>query len=214
MDSAPAALFEVFRRNLLAVTFQDDLPEDSWFSGSSRSAVILQRLVGQPDSAWWDDRTTPETEHRDQMIAKAFELGVDEIEKLLGKDPAKWTWGDLHLADFRNQTLGESGIAPLEAIFNRGGFRASGGSSIVNATSWDAASGSYMVESLPSLRMIVDLGNLANSLAIHTTGESGHAYHPHYIDMADLWRNIQYHPMNWAQEQVQAASAAHLRLIP
>ncbi len=28
MDSAPAALFEVFRKNLLAVTFQDDLPEE------------------------------------------------------------------------------------------------------------------------------------------------------------------------------------------
>ncbi len=168
----------------------------------------------QPDATWWDDRATTDVEQRDQMFLKAFALAVDEIEKSLGKDPAKWAWGDLHISNFRNQSLGESGIAPIEAIFNRGGFRTSGGSSIVNATGWDAASGSYQVESLPSLRMIVDLGDLANSLAMHTTGQSGHAYHPNYIDMADLWRNIQYHPMNWEQAQVEAGNPAHLRLIP
>jgi penicillin amidase len=214
MDSAPAALFEVFRKNLLAVTFQDDLPEDSWLTGGDRSITILQRLVEQPEATWWDDHATPEVEKRDEMFLKAFTLAVDEIEKTLGKDPAKWAWGDLHLANFRNASLGKSGIAPIEAIFNRGGFRASGGSSIVNATGWNAASGSYQVETLPSMRMIIDLGDLANSLAIHTTGQSGHAYHPNYIDMADLWRNIQYEPMTWEQEQVEASSTAHLRLIP
>ncbi|MEH1825210.1 MAG: penicillin acylase family protein [Nostoc sp.] len=28
--------------------------------------------------------------------------------------------------------------------------------------------------------MIVDLGNLDNSVAIHTPGQSGHAFHSHY----------------------------------
>ena len=55
------------------------------------------------------------------------------------------------------------------------------------------------------MRMIVDLSNLANSLTIHTTGQSGHAYNPHYIDMADLWRNIQYAPMLWEQSQIEKA---------
>ena len=62
--------------------------------------------------------------------------------------------------------------------------------------------------------MIVDLGDLDNSLSIHTTGQSGHAYHPHYIDMADLWRTIQYHPMLWSSTQVQSAADVHLRLTP
>ena len=35
------------------------------------------------------------------------------------------------------------------------------------------------------MRMIVDLSNLDNSLQVFTTGESGHAYAPHYVDMAD-----------------------------
>jgi penicillin amidase len=64
------------------------------------------------------------------------------------------------------------------------------------------------------MRMLVDLGNLGNSLLIHTTGQSGHAYHPHYADMTDLWRNIQYHPMLWGREQVEAGAEGHLRLTP
>jgi len=62
--------------------------------------------------------------------------------------------------------------------------------------------------------MIVDLGNLQNSITVHTTGESGHAYHPHYIDMADLWRNIEYYPMLWDEQAITAAADAHLQMLP
>jgi len=214
MDSASAALFEAFRKHLLVLALHDDLPEESWLDGGGRSVTILRRLLGQPDSPWWDNKATPEVETRDQIFRQAFSQAVAELEASLGKDPAKWTWGDLHLADFRNETLGESGIAPIEALFNRGGFRTSGGSSIINATAWDASEDSYQVIDLPSMRMIVDFSNLSNSLTIHTTGQSGHAYHPHYIDMADLWRNIQYHPMLWERPQIEAGAEGHLRLVP
>jgi penicillin amidase len=214
MDSSPAALFEVFRKQLLALTFQDDLPEDYWFNGGSRSTTILQSLITLPDSPWWDNRSTPQVEARDQIFAQAFAQAVVELEGALGKDPARWAWGDLHLADFRNQTLGESGIPPIEALFNRGGFRASGGGSIVNATAFAGSENSYFVSDLPSMRMVLDFSDLGNSIAVHTTGQSGHAYHPHYIDMADLWRNIQYHPMLWEKSAIEAGIGGHLRLVP
>ena len=83
----------------------------------------------------------------------------------------------------------------------------------MNATGWDASL-SYEVISLPSMRMIVDLSDLENSLSIHTTGESGHAYHPNYVDMANLWRNIQYLPMLWERNQVEANAKDHLQLAP
>ena len=64
------------------------------------------------------------------------------------------------------------------------------------------------------MRMIIDLGNLDNSLSIHTTGQSGHAYHPNYIDMADLWRKIYYHPMPWNSRSIQNQAEALLILRP
>ena len=177
------------------------------------SREVLRRLVQQPNSPWWDRQDTPETENMTQILQRAFRLAVDELERLQGKNPERWNWGELHTATFRNATLGQSGIAPIEALFNRGPFPTAGGESIVNATGWDVLK-PYAVTWLPSMRLIVDLSNLANSLTIHTTGQSGHAYHPNYIDMADRWRLIQYHPMLWTMEQVQSAAQNHLRLIP
>jgi penicillin amidase len=213
MDSAPAALFNAFTRQLLATAFHDDLPEDYWPGGGGRWWQVLRQLVKAPDSPWWDDETTSQAETRDAIFLRALSAAVDELEQSQGEDPQGWKWGDLHTVTFRNGSLGESGVAPIEALFNRGPFRASGGDSIVNATGWDAAE-SYEVDSLPSMRMIVDLGDLGNSLSVHTTGQSGHAYHPHYVDLADLWRLIQYHPMLWERSQVEAVVEDYLRLMP
>lgn len=104
-------------------------------------------------------------------------------------------------------------IGPIENLFNRGPFKTAGGQSIVNATGWEPLEG-YVVDWLPSMRMIVDLGDLDNSITVHTTGQSGHARHPHYIDMADKWRNIEYYPMYWELNSVIGNSEAHLRLVP
>jgi penicillin amidase len=213
MDSAASALYNVFWEQLLAQTFHDDLPEDFWPEGGGRWFEVMRNLVPQPDSAWWDDQNTPEVEIRDQIFTRAFAAAVAELESAQGKNPERWNWGDLHTVTFENQSLGQSGIAPIDALFNRGPFRTSGGSEIVNATGWDAVK-PYQVESIPSQRMIVDLSDLSKSLAIHPTGQSGHAYHRHYIDMADLWRQVQYHPMLWERAQVEVVAEGHLRLVP
>jgi penicillin amidase len=213
MDSAPATLFNAFWRHLLAETFQDELPEELWPAGGDRYFEVIRKLTEDRNSEWWDKKDTPQTENMQDIFRLAFASAVAEIQGLQGKDPGRWNWGDLHTSNFRNATLGESGIAPIEALFNRGPFRTAGGDSIVNATSWSTLE-PYSVNWLPSMRMIVDLGDLQNSLTIHTTGQSGHAYHPHYIDMADLWRTIQYQPMLWERQQVEAGATDHLRLLP
>jgi penicillin amidase len=212
MDSAQAALFNAFWRNLVVSTFMDELDASDTPEGS-RAFLIIGQLLGEPENLWWDDIQTTAVETRDEMLRTAFSAAVTEIQDTLGSRSANWRWGDIHGATFRNETLGECGIAPIEAIFNRGPFPTSGGASIVNATGW-YESRDYEVRTVPSLRMIVDLADLGNSLGITTTGESGHAYHPHYIDMADLWRMIQYHAMPWTREQVEMLTEDLLILTP
>jgi len=218
MDLAAPAVYNVFWRAVMARTFHDELPQDYWPNGGSRWFEVMRSLVQTPDSAWWDDITTPTVETRDDILSLAFGDAVAELEQVLGKDASRWTWGDLHTLTFHNQSLGTSGVGPIEAIFNRGPYRTSGGSSIVNATSSNAAETdpvkAYQVLWLPSERMIVDMSNLPMSLSINTTGESGHAFHTNYDDQIDLYRTIQYHPMLWDQQQVEGAAKAHLVLTP
>jgi penicillin amidase len=214
LDSPAAALYAAFWKHLLLLTFGDDLPKDRPPKGGDRYFEIMRKLVNQPDSAWWDDQNTPEKrENRDEIFQRAFAEAVRELQKTLGKDPLAWRWGDLHTATFRHATFGQSGIAPLEALFNRGPFPTGGGASIVNATGWQTSLG-YFVISVPSMRMIIDLSDLNNSLSVHTTGQSGHAFHPHYIDMADLWRTVQHYPMWWEEQSVQQNREGLLQLTP
>ena len=212
LDSAPAAVFNAIWRHLILRTFADELPAD-WLPADDTGVLVVSRLLGEPGNAWWDDLQTPSIETRDAILVAAVQDAMAELEQRLGNDPTRWTWGGLHTATFRNETLGESGIGPIEAIFNRGPFPTAGGSSIVNATGWEVAEG-YAVDWAPSERVIMDASDWDASRWIHTTGQSGHAFHPHYIDMADLWRTIQYTPMLWTRGAVEGAAASHLMLTP
>ena len=218
MDQAAPAVYNVFWRAVLGRTFHDNLPEDYWPDGGDNWFEVMHKLVQTPDSAWWDDKNTATKETRDDILTLAFSDTVTELEKVLGSNAAKWTWGELHTVTFHNQSLGTSGIGPIEAIFNRGPYQTSGGSSIVDNTAWDASetdpTKAYQVVSLPSERMIVDISDLPASLSVITTGESGHAFHSNYADQADLWRTIQYHPMLWGKQQVESSAKAHLVLSP
>ncbi len=218
MDLAAPAVYNAFWRAVLARTFHDELPKDYWPDGGDAWFEVMRNITQTPDSAWWDDITTPSAEKRDDILSLAFADAVAELDQLLGKNTSRWTWGDMHSAIFHNQTLGISGIGPIEAIFNRGPYRTSGGNAIVNATSWNAAETdpkkAYQVVWLPSERMIVDMSNLTASLSVNTTGESGHAFNRNFDDQIDLWRTIQYHPMLWVEQQVIDAAKAHLVLTP
>ncbi len=214
MDSPEAALYEFFWVALLDETFDDQLPESLWPSGDGRSRSAVYFLLKEPSNPWWDDISTPgETETRDDILAKAFEKGYQQAVEAMGDNLAKWRWGDVHTATFDNQTFGQSGIGLIEAIFNRGPVATGGGESIVNATAWDADD-PFDVFRVPSMRQIIDLGDLGNSWMMHTTGQSGHPGHRHYDDFIDSWRFVTYHPTLWERETVEAEARDHMVLTP
>lgn len=208
-----SAIFEAFWNQLLTATFHDNFLAEFWPNGGQRWIKVIADLVDRPDSFWWDNVLTPEVEDRDVIFQQAFAEAVADLEKRLGKNPQGWQWGDLHRATFRNQSLGQSGIAPIEAIFNRGGVPVSGGNAIVNATAWNARN-SFEVTWIPSMRMILDLSDLDASVAVISTGQSGHAFHRHYTDLIPRWRNLDYHPMVSSPPGVEANTRDTLILLP
>jgi penicillin amidase len=212
-DSAGAALFEAFRLHLIDLTFGDELGASLLDEARSSATVALLNLLADETSPWFDDVTTPEVETRDELLLRALEEAVEELTETQERAMARWRWGSVHSATFENQSLGQSGIALIESIFNRGPVEVDGTLATVNNTGYDLDS-PYAVETVPSYRQIVDLGDLARSVSMHTTGQSGHPYHRHYDDMIDPWRNIEYHPMLWQRADVEAAAEGTLVLRP
>jgi penicillin amidase len=211
LDSQAAALFMVFWQNLVQNTFQDNMPEDYHVGVNDTGIEIIRQLINEPDNIWWDDADTPARETMEDIFRISLEESYRELVNIQGEDPADWQWGSLHTVTFENQVM--SSFPLINNTFNRGPYPASGGNEIVNATGW-RSNEPYQINSLPSMRMIVDLSDLSKSLSIHTTGQSGHANHQHYTDMTDLWRKIRYHPQLWTKDQIQDQSVSLLILSP
>ncbi|MEO6509617.1 MAG: penicillin acylase family protein, partial [Nocardioides sp.] len=213
-DSAPAEYFNVVWRNLLELTFQDDLPEDAWPTGGDRWMQVVGDLLDQPDSTWWDDQDTPGVvEDRDDILRAAMIEARDEVTRLDAVLVDGWQWGHIHRLELRNQTLGESGVGPVEWLVNRGGWEVGGGTAAVDASGWNATD-DYTVDSGPSMRMVVSLADFDDSRWINLTGVSGHPFSKHYTDQTDLWADGKTLPWLFSRQAVEDAGEHTLTLAP
>ena len=96
-DSAAAAYFNVFWKNLLQDSFDTELPADYRADGGDRWFTVVRNLWDSPGDLWWDDACTSDrVETRDDAVAAARTAAVDELSGLQGSDPAGWRWGALH----------------------------------------------------------------------------------------------------------------------
>ena len=213
-DSAAAAYFNVVLHNVLKLTFRDELPQDQWPRGGDRWYAVVAGLLDEPDNAWWDDVSTPDrVERRDDILLAAMVSARREITSLMSRDPDGWRWGRLHQVRLENQTLGRSGIGAVEALFNRGRYPVDGGPATVNAMSYDDTVG-YAVTTAPTMRMLVDLGDLDASRWVNQSGVSGHAFSPHYDDQTELWATNRTWTFASSRPAVDAATVDRLRLVP
>ncbi|MDP9445033.1 MAG: penicillin acylase family protein [Actinomycetota bacterium] len=213
-DSAAAAYFNVVWANLLALTFHDQLPEEVWPDGDDRWFEVVRSLLSDPDNAWWDDVDTKGVrETRDDILMAAMTDARYEMTRRQARSPALWSWGHLHRLELVHQSLGESGIAPVEWLFNRGPYQLGGGESVVNATGWSADRG-YQVDWAPSMRMVVSLDDMDDSRWINLTGVSGHAFHRHYDDQTELWARGETLPWPSSRAAVEQAATDRLVLAP
>jgi penicillin amidase len=157
--------------------------------GGDRWFEVVRKLINDQDNDWWSTpktRTKPAATNRDQLFARAMSDARWELTAKLGKDIDTWSWGRLHRLFLKNQTLGTEGPGYVQYILNRGPWNLGGGEATVNATGWNAAGG-YGVVWVPSMRMVVNLGDLDKSKWINLTGASGHAFSDHYTDQTGKW---------------------------
>jgi penicillin amidase len=213
-DSAAAAYYNVVWRELLDLTFHDELTGTLRPDGGQRWFAVVADLLTRPGDQWWDDvETDDRVETRDDILEDAMREARDVLTARQSPNEEEWTWGALHRLELRSSTLGESGIGVVERLFNRGGWEVSGGGAIPNATAWDAREG-YDVIWAPSMRMIVPLDDLDAARWINLTGVSGHAFHDHYVDQTDLWARGETLPWVFSEDEVEDAAEDTLTLVP
>ncbi|MFK3677243.1 penicillin acylase family protein [Microbacterium sp. NPDC090218] len=210
--SSPAAAYaNVLWSNLVQNIFaerEQPLPSD----GQGRLFTVVADMLEDPSDPLWRNHEI-DVDSMESMLSLSAEEAYDELSALQGEDVSRWNWGDLHAITLTSDTLGSSGIAPIEALFNRGPYPVSGGASVVNATGWELGV-SYATTTVPSMRMVIDLSDFDASTWNHLTGSSGHAFHEHYTDQTADWAAGIQTPWASSPKAVKAATVDTLVLTP
>jgi len=215
-DSASAAYFNAVWAELLDLTFADELSDGTEPDGGDRWSEVVRQLLKRPRDSWWDDRRTPNViEARDEILRRALVQARLRLTSQLGKDPERWRWGKPHSVELAGRPLAESvWPAPMRWLLDRGPYEVPGGPSSVSAYSWNAAGGSFRVDSGPAMRMTVDLADFDQSRWINQSGVSGHPGNAHFDDQIDDWRAGRSKPWAFSEDAVREQKDDELRLVP
>ena len=136
---------------------------------------------------------------------------LDELGSRFGADPADWSWGRLHSLVLEHP-VGEKKI--LAPIFNRGPYPLSGDTNTVLQSGVDLLEVAASPRFIPSLRMVVDVGEWDEARFVLPGGQSGNPLSPHYDDQLRYWLRGESLKMPYSDEAVDSATLSTLRLSP
>lgn len=152
-----------------------------------------------PDGATWNS-----------LMADALGYAVEYLTKRLGGDMSEWTWGQIHRTNRPHwmanayswaselegpaMPLGGDGDTPLAASYSHAEPFGIAGSSVA--------------------RYIYDLSDWDNSRWIVPFGASGHPASSHFADQSTTWADIDFIPMLYSWDKIEAGAETSQSLSP
>lgn len=208
IDSAAAAFFEIWsQRHLCRATVAAAVPATAHpaFANPALGAVVTALANPGPLLG-----SHPETTRRAILLSSLGNAWA-ETARLLGFNPARWRWGDLHAARFAPAVAPLAG-APLRAQLEMAPLQVGGSASTPMATGMGGAG--FDVTSGASVRMVLDVGEWNNSMFVNTPGQSGNPFSAHYRDLYPLWAAGQYVPLVFSPAAVEREAESIINFTP
>ncbi len=168
--SAAPAVFSELWSALNRLTWDDEKKGDMGRMPWPASEILVDLVLNDPGSEFFDDRTTPERETLADIAEGAFRAAAAGLEKAHGPLGPAWHWGQV-----KGTRLGHLGRIPG---FGREGLETDGAGHVVNAIDRAWA---------PSWRMVVELGPEVRAWGNYPGGQSGHPGSRRYDDFVDDW---------------------------
>jgi penicillin amidase len=182
-----------FRSKILTAALGPELVRH--FQWSNFDTTLDRVLTDQP-AAWLPKEFSSYAD----LLQACYQDAIANLTRIVGPDPAKWTWGELAKARFPHPLGG----APLiGAQFTVLPFPQNGTGGLVGAT--------VNVGSGVSMRLIADPGDWDKTQQGIALGESGLPRSPHWNDQLADWRAVT--PREFPFTQAAVAKAAKQTLV-
>ncbi len=163
-------------------------------------AGAMIALLDDPANPWWDDRSTGDIEHRDDVLATALAEGYQAVVRAHGPPEfGGWRWSAVHRIDIWH-------LLRLPAL-SRLGIDVTGGPATISPSSITGGSDAS------SWRMVVELGAQLRAWGTYPGGQSGNPASRRYDDRIDGWKNGELDELHFprAPDEVRASSRLLLR---
>jgi penicillin amidase len=202
-ESRGAAVYEVFLVELERELLEKSLGEDLELYFVARLYGLENEILDRPDSPLWTRAGGSTT------VENALCRTIAFCRKRMGRDPRNWRWGRLHRHVFRHPGAGSR---LSKKLLNPEELPAHGDNNTVNVSWCTPVGGSFDVTTIPSLRMVVPLGDVDGMRIIGPLGQSGQPGHPHYNDMTGPWTRGETVPLPLSRQAVEKIAADRLVL--
>lgn len=214
VDSAAACVYQAWCHHVAELVLRPALG-DALFthlygrgvSTGTWRALVLPGLLERPTARWFG---ADGVEARDDVLRRALDAALDELEERLGPDPSAWRWGDLHRVVFAGQLAAFPGMAE---VFTAGVVGKGGDDDTLDQGAFEPER-RYDAVVIASCRQIHDLSGPDASTATNTLGRSGHPGSRSWNDQLPLWSTGRRHPMPLTREAVEAVAAGTATLVP
>ncbi len=145
------------------------------------------------------------------MLGAALTAGLAQMSAAQGSsDITAWRWDRVHRAIFPHEPFDK--VAALKPIFSRS--IPNGGDGFTIDVAPVAQDDLYNQYHVPSYRQIIDLKEWGNSRFMHTVGQSGHILSGDYSNLLERWQQVEYMPMRYDKDTINAAARNRLVLAP
>lgn len=224
-DAAGAAVFELFLHNMAVAVVRAKAPRAwEWALGRGPHAIVpfntlhsarlphLVRLLREQPPGWFEHSEEFARDAWTRMIRQCLAGAVARLRDRFGTDTSSWSWGEFRPLRIPHMLGGADG--PLSAMFDLGPFPWGGDITCVNMCGSNPIDVNADPILMPTLRMVVQVGDWDAARFVLSGGQSGNPASPHYDDMFELWRCGGAVRIPWSQEAVASATVDVLRLFP
>lgn len=192
-ESAAAMIADELYLRLRQTVAERAAPHKGAEYSSQMAPAVIERLLRERPAGWFPDY--------DDLLMESLRAALDEGGKLQGGNPKAWRYGAYMRLAINHPVLGR--IPVIGRYFDIGPV-------------WMSGSGTTPKQITrrlgPSMRMIVNLGNLDGSYQNITIGQSGHIFSSHYKDQWASYYVGNSFPMQFSK--VQAVSDLTVRPTP
>ncbi len=207
VETSAGALFEVWYQQFLRdAVVGAILPEEAANHIGSGDPVVTLDLLENPDDRFGEN---PE-ETRDQILLSTLADAIDHMEELLGPDMNDWQWGDLKHA-YLDHPLSDMVDEAQAEKMNIGPLPRGGSGDTVGASGYNS---DFQQTHGATFRLVVDVGEWDNSIAMNSPGQSGDPDSKFYDNLFEKWANDEAIPLLYSRDKIEEATDQRIILLP